>query len=200
MNAAVLPVTAAAEAADQQRQWALDGQLVRACQAARSEEHFAALVQRHETWVRNLLRALCGDAAQADDLAQDSFIIAWQKLSTLKVPEKFQGWLKQLAYRQFLHWQRRQKLEARHAQTSTDDGVMFAGDIDIELQQSLQHCSGLERELLLLHYGFGFTVGELAESQGSPAGTIKSHLHRARQKIRQHLEAEGSLAGRPGDV
>ena len=114
--------------------------------------------------------------------------------------------LRGLAYRLFLHQRRRAGVEARATEllSVTVDGVThdagsMCGD---ELAALLDVCSPAERECVVLCYGFGFTVAELADAQGCPPGTIKSHLHRARKKMRAVDAARTGTLGevRPNDI
>lgn len=55
---------------------------------------YSELVKRHQSWVRNLLRRLCGNAALADDLGQQVFLAAWLGLAQLRTVDAFPGWLR----------------------------------------------------------------------------------------------------------
>ena len=68
---------------------------------------FAELVRRHQSQVRNFLRKLCRDRELADDLAQDSFLHAWEKLHTYAGHGSFIGWLLKVAYTTFLQSKRK---------------------------------------------------------------------------------------------
>ena len=67
-----------------------------------SREAFAPLVEAHQQAVRAFLRRLCGDPAEADDLAQDAFIAAWTSLNSFRRGANFRLWLYGIAYRKFL--------------------------------------------------------------------------------------------------
>ena len=149
-------------------------------------EAFSALVTRYESVVRALLNSLCSNSAVADELAQETFITAWLELARLREPGKFLPWVKQIAYRKFLHVARRQKLERLHFADVTVEPA--AEDNCSDLDRLLESCGPNEKELLVLVYGFGFTIRELAEARDQPDGTIKSALSRAKARIRKHLE------------
>ena len=68
---------------------------------------FGELVRRHQSQVRNFLRKLCRDRELADDLAQDSFLHAWEKLHTYAGHGSFIGWLLKVAYTTFLQSKRK---------------------------------------------------------------------------------------------
>lgn len=161
---------------------------------ARARWAFGQLVRRHEGAVRLLLRSLCRSHAQADDLAQDAFMKAWQALEQLKDPDKFQPWLKRLAYREFLHAYRRAQVEHRFLQTQADAALLVdplsLEDLDEEVTQILSWCTREQAEMLVLSYAFGFKIDEIAQDRDMPAGTVKSLIHRAKQTIQAQLRAQ----------
>lgn len=169
-----------------------DGLLVtRAREGALADRHaaYTLLLTRYEGFVRSMLLGLCRQPALADDLAQETFITAWQKLDTLKTPAKFRGWLKQLAYRHFLHSYRRVQIEKKHLPDLVEEPYAELADDD-DLNQLLALCSPIEREVMVLCYGFDFTHKEIAQSRGIAVGTVKSHVHRAKQKMQAWLAQE----------
>jgi RNA polymerase sigma factor (sigma-70 family) len=157
---------------------------------------FAVLITRYEGFVRSMLYRLSGNAADAEELAQEAFMTAWLKLNSLQTPAAFRGWLKQLAYRQFLHSYRRGQVEQRYAETIRDEPVVEM-EMNEDIEPLLALCTPLERELMVLCYGFEFTHAEISASRNMAVGTIKSHVHRAKQKIKTFLEQQdgASLQG-----
>lgn len=156
------------------------------------KDAYSKLVCRHERAVRNLLRQLCQNHAVADELAQEAFLTGWLKLRELRDPPRFAGWIKQIGYREFLHNARRAKLERQYANQLTDHFTAEA-ETDVRARSTdnlaamLALCSPIERELMILQFGFEFTQEEIASARQMPIGTVKSHVHRAKQKIRTHL-------------
>ena len=73
------------------------------------------LIRRYQSDVRNWLRHLTGDPSQADDLAQETFIRAWERLHTISDGKRFKAWVMKIAYNMFLQSRRRQASEARLA-------------------------------------------------------------------------------------
>jgi RNA polymerase sigma factor (sigma-70 family) len=156
---------------------------------------FEILVCRYEGFVRSMLLRLCGNRAEADDLTQEAFVTAWLMLGSLRSPASFRGWLKQLAYRQFLHACRRRRLDRDYAQQAlAEDTCDF--DHDDALAALLDICSPLERELMILRYGFEFTYAEIAGARNMAVGTVKSHVYRAKSKLRKALESEAAGRGK----
>ena len=173
-----------------------DAQLVHTSRlgGAEGRKAFGVLVQRHEKAVRAMLLSLCKDPHQADDLAQDAFIKAWQKLATLQAPEKFLAWTKQLAYRLFLHGWRRSGVEKRVlSQLNPEDAYELS--VQPEVAELLQHCEPEEAEMLVMVYAFGFTIAELSQSSGVPEGTLKSNLHRVRKRLVEINQSQVNCSG-----
>jgi RNA polymerase sigma-70 factor (ECF subfamily) len=158
-----------------------------------SDAAFAILVERYQDYLRGMLHQLCRNRAQAEDLAQAAFFKAWRKLDSLRDPARFGAWLKQLAYREFLHDYRRYKLILRQASMETEPSA-HVDPLPENLQLLLAQCSPIEAELLILSYAFEFTQAEIAAARGMSVGTVKSHLHRAKARISTWLE-NSQLAG-----
>jgi RNA polymerase sigma-70 factor (ECF subfamily) len=148
---------------------------------------FEALVHREQALVRGFLRRLCGDAALADDLAQETFVYAWRRVGDFRGQGAFRSWLCQIAYRRFLQRRRRDKAAlAREAEVMRDATVSVDGrasDAQIDLERALAQVSPGQRAVLTLCLGEGFSHGEAAEALGLSIGTVKSHLARGREKV-----------------
>ena len=165
--------------------------LTRACQGDRHA--FAELVRAHQGSVRALLRRLTGGQwALADDLAQETFLRAWQSLPRFRSEARFGTWLYRIAYNTYLMHVRRANgtVEADAAKeenqvtssTSSMDGVAQG-----EVQRALLILSPAERASILQCYYLGLSHAEAATVLNCPLGTVKSHLHRALGKLRDHL-------------
>ena len=165
--------------------------LTRACQGDRHA--FAELVRAHQGPVRALLRRLTGGQwALADDLAQETFLRAWQSLPRFRSEARFGTWLYRIAYNTYLMHVRRAKgtVEVDAAKeenqvtssTSSMDGVAQG-----EVQRALLILSPAERASILQCYYLGLSHAEAATVLNCPLGTVKSHLHRALGKLRDHL-------------
>ncbi len=97
---------------------------------------FETLVRRNQSLVRGFLRRLAGNAALADDLAQETFLMAWRRISAYEAKGSFRGWLCRIAYTQFLQNKRSSK-----ASQAREDAVMA----DAETVQDDR--SGIEAKL-----------------------------------------------------
>ena len=90
-----------------------DEELVASVVVARNAAAFETLVRRYQSKVRNWLRQLTKDAARADDLAQETFILAWRRASTFSGRGKFGSWIMKIAYNSYLQGLRKRKQHLR---------------------------------------------------------------------------------------
>jgi RNA polymerase sigma-70 factor (ECF subfamily) len=169
---------------------------------ARDDRHaFSELVRRHQSSVRGFLRRLTrGRQALADDLAQETFIEAYRSLARYRGHSAFSTWLLGIACNRWRNDRRRE----RPTEEWTDDtvpaesvggGDRFAADATTaadwreDLAAALVHLSDGERAAIHLCFQEGLTNEEAAEVLGFPLGTVKTHLARAKEKLRAHLQA-----------
>ena len=171
-----------------------DEELIASAIAVADHGAFSELVRRHQGRVRGWLRQLSGDAMRADDLAQDTFIRAWEKLETYSGKGKFSSWLMKIAYNVFLQAGRGTQRERRLAdavqieQTVSMAAGEFVPDAEYpDLPKMLAILSPDERIAMILCYAYGCSHGEASEVTGMPLGTIKSHVKRGKEKIRRQF-------------
>lgn len=157
---------------------------------------YGELVARHQGRVRGWLRHLCGNHADADDLAQEAFVRAWIRVDSLKDTSRFAPWLMKIAYNEFLQSrrsaQKRQRLAERLAAEQDAHGTMAPAaqpEHAVELDRVLSILSERERAVVVLNYAYGYSHGEVSELTGLALGTVKSLIHRGNQKVREKLDA-----------
>jgi RNA polymerase sigma-70 factor (ECF subfamily) len=129
--------------------------------------------------------------ALADDLAQDAFLAAYEQIAEFRGDGAFQAWVKRIAARLYVkRWRKDARTdlvaeppEPGAARTSGDRGL----DGRIDLDQALRLLSPAERMCVSLCYGAGLSHGEAALALNSPLGTVKSHVKRGLDKLRDHL-------------
>jgi RNA polymerase sigma factor (sigma-70 family) len=163
--------------------------LVLAAQAG-DRAAFSEIVRRREAWVRGLMRRMSGNAAEADDLAQEIFLRAWKRLHALKEPAAFAGWLRRLAVHLFIDVKR----VAREAASEVADDVVSeavtpdrAAGARIDLERAMALLHPAERLCITLNLGEGLSHGEVAATVGLPLGTVKSHILRGTTRLRKLL-------------
>ena len=165
-----------------------DQELVARVSGSDDQAAFQLLVERHQAAVRGFLRRLAGDHGTADDLAQDTFLIAYRKLHTLKAGASLVSWLHSIAYRQFLQHTRkfkRQQVMAEPPQPGHDPRA--AVDAEILLPQLMNAVNDRERACLTLAYAAGMSHPEISAITDMPVGTVKSHINRGKQKLHDWL-------------
>jgi RNA polymerase sigma factor (sigma-70 family) len=161
---------------------------------------FAELVTRHQSKVRTVLRRLTkGDAALADDLAQETFVLAWRNLRRFRFEARFSTWIYRIA---FNAWQSEAR-KKREVLLEIDDDALPAGsdafdelpDIAsrIDLERAMAGLSDGERAAITACYYADLSHEEAAAALGIPLGTVKTHVLRAKAKLKARLVSkEGS--------
>lgn len=162
---------------------------------------FGELVGRHQSQVRNFLRRLTGDPAMADDLAQDCFLHAWDKLQTYSGRGSFIGWLLKVAYTTFLQSKRKSK---RYAEIMDEVGhvaelqsATFTGSAEdvADLDKLLAVLTEEERAIIVMSYACGLSHREIGDATGLPVGTVKSIIFRGKEKIRTRFDIKDHQHG-----
>jgi len=176
-------------------------QLVTAAQLGDREAQ-CALYERYRASALALAYRKLGNWDEAEELVQDVFIHAFNRLEQLRVPEAFGGWLRQIVRRTAINQLTRRRV------TLTMDGETLDSassnrrsplDAVLESEQSEQVRSGLERlgdidrRTLEAFYMGGQSLIEMAEHFAAPIGTIKRRLHVARKRLAQEMESFHTL-------
>lgn len=173
---------------------ATEAALIIAAQA-KDQAAFGELVKRRQGWARALLRRMCQSHAEADDLAQEAFIKAWDRLRDLETPAAFPGWFRRIAVTTFLMAKRRQKAvfeEITDASplASEQSTPEAAAGAKLDLERALARLSDAERLCVTLNHGEGLSHSEIVDITGLPLGTVKSHVLRGTDKLRRLLDPD----------
>ena len=177
-----------------------DEGLIAALARTGDRQAFAELVRRRQAWIRSMFRRLSADKDLADDLAQQTFLQAWRDISGLRDPRKFPGWLKQIALNCWRsHWR-------KLAREGTEEGAGpevedLPGDnanppatsndttLQQDLEKALASLAATPRTCVVLAYLEGLSHDEIATLLDLPLGTVKSHVRRGAQSLRQFLSS-----------
>ncbi len=159
-------------------------------------------------------RAVCGDQeallchqrALAEEITQGAFLLAWRGLPGFHAGSPFRPWLMRILYRHALDVMEKQRAYAQPL--SLDEGIAIerqAGSPGLldpdpqeqvaqreEVRQALVKLSSDQRRVIALRYGADLTEIDIGLVLGLPVGTVKSRLHRARERLRTVLMDEGS--------
>ncbi|HXS74425.1 MAG TPA: RNA polymerase sigma factor [Rhodanobacteraceae bacterium] len=153
---------------------------------------FEQLVRRHQGMVRAQLRhMLHGDHAAADDLAQESFLLAWRKLDQFRGDARFSTWLYRIAYTCFLQACRKKSLPLDRDDDTTKllPAPAHALDLQVDMERAMRRLSGPERTVLLHCVQLGLSHEEAAYVLTMPLGTVKTHATRGKAKLKAWLAA-----------
>ena len=167
------------------------------------DEAFSTLVQKYQKSVHALAWRKIGDFHYAEEIMQDTFLQAYKKLSTLKNPNQFAGWLYVIANRLCVDWQRKQKPAP---QSLGDSSVKAMDKLSYEhyvleqreteaterrreiVKQLLEKLPESERTVVTLYYLGEMTTKEIGKFMGVSVNTITSRLQRARERLQASEE------------
>ena len=178
-----------------------DHQLVARALSAQDTAAFGELVRRHQSQVRNFLRKLTRDVAEADDLSQDCFMHAWDKLQTFSGRGSFIGWLLKVAYTTFLQSKRKSKRyseileQVGHKMETEGQSYSVQSDEVTDLDKLLAVLDDEERAIMIMSYACGLSHREISDAVSMPVGTVKSVIFRGKQKIRTSFDIKDHQHG-----
>lgn len=154
---------------------------------------FERLYRKHEVRIRTLCRRMVGPD-HCDDVTQDVFVRAWQKLDLFGGRSTFGTWLYRLAINVCLA--RREMAGKRRERFRHDEGAMERAkaprhrpDHRMDLDRAIDRLPERARQVFVLHDVEGYKHREIGDMLGIAAGTSKSQLHEARMALREHLRA-----------
>ncbi|SDE40630.1 RNA polymerase sigma-70 factor, ECF subfamily [Rhodococcus tukisamuensis] len=165
------------------------------------------LVREHGDRVYRLAYRLSGNAQDAEDLTQDTFIRVFRSLSNYQAGT-FEGWLHRITTNLFLDMVRRRnriKMEALpedYERVPSDrpnpEEIYHDARLDPDLQDALDSLAPEFRAAVVLCDIEGLSYEEIGATLGVKLGTVRSRIHRGRQALRDHLSASAAAAGRTG--
>lgn len=159
---------------------------------AGDETAFEALVVRHEAGLRGLAYGVLRDRGLAEDVAQETFLTAHRRAKSFRGEGSVAGWLRRIAVNLARDELRRQK---RRPEAALPDGLEPSGEPQLanearwDIRRGLGKLRPEHRIALVLRDVQGLGYREIAEALGWPLGTVQARVHRARQELRQALEA-----------
>jgi RNA polymerase sigma-70 factor, ECF subfamily len=147
--------------------------------------------------LRAFARSLCGDAALADDLAQDAMLKAWKARASFEPGSNMKAWtftiLRNLFYSEKRRSWRRQPLDPEVAEATLVASDKPSDNLELlSLRNALLMLPDDQREALVLVGAGGMAYEEVAEICGCAVGTIKSRVSRARKAVIQIIDANGA--------
>jgi RNA polymerase sigma-70 factor (ECF subfamily) len=186
-----------------------DVELVRLAQAG-DVEAFGELVERNRRAVFRAALAAVGSPAEADDVAQEAFVTAFQKLETFRGESAFRTWLLSIAWRKAID---RRKSAARWLTMSvmpraagedvvdvmdqiagsnrSQEDVMAGAELERHLRRSIRALPRKLRDVLLLAGSGEYSYDQIGAMLGIPVGTVKWRVSEARRVLKQQLAKLG---------
>jgi RNA polymerase sigma-70 factor, ECF subfamily len=179
-----------------------DTQLVKASQQG-DQDAFALLVQRHQRRIFNLSLGMLQDEEDASEATQEAFLAAWQGLPSFRGEACFATWLYRITYhcclRQLERRKRERALQAAMAAEQVLEGMNKEKQAEDFLEQrdrraivreQIEKLPAKYRVVLILRHLHEKTYEEMADILTIPIGTIKTHLYRARNLLKERLLAQ----------
>ena len=178
-------------------------------QAQRGDRNaFSELVRIHARGVFNVVYHMCGDSSVADDAAQETFIRAWQNLSSYRPQTSLRNWLYRIAFNAGMDMLRKEK---RILPNDIDEmgladerpgpeSVVSQQERASMVQQAVLALPDASRAVLVLREYEGMSYHEIADALDIPVGTVMSRLNYARKLLKEKLEPKLFLKVEAGYV
>jgi RNA polymerase sigma-70 factor (ECF subfamily) len=164
-----------------------------------NQEIFSVLVERYKDAVQNLAYRMLGNATEAEDITQESFVRAYTQLATYKPVHKFSTWLLSIASHLAIDQLRRRRFlalpleDVPFLEWIVDMGISpeqsaLQGERQDEIQSYLQRLPGKYRAVIILRYWYDFSYDEIATALKLTPPLVKARLHRARELLARYMQ------------
>lgn len=171
----------------------------------------AELLRHHQPSLRAYLHRLSGRTDIAEDICQEAFVRVLANLHRFDDRFRFSTWLFTIAKRLYVNAKQKHapvyNSEALGWRASADTGPgrsasagEVAGHVKDALQDALMELGEVQREIIVLFHQLDWPIATIAAHMEMPEGTVKSHLHRSRQKLRKMLVEHAKHASRVSEV
>ena len=164
---------------------------------AGSRTAFAKIIEAHQSMVFSLLLHILGEAAVAEEIAQDVFLELHRNLSSIESPPHLTRWLRTVASRRAIDEVRCRKFRSPHGLDELPEPSVEYNQGDILLTQYLSRMlarlPAKHRAIVVMRYQEDLDPTDIARHLEMPVATVKSTLHRALGMLRRTLERSGTL-------
>lgn len=179
-----------------------DGQLV-ALILDGQQDAFAILVERYKDAVQNLAYRMLGNATEAEDVTQETFVRAFTQLATFKIDHKFSTWLLSIASHLAIDQLRRRRFlalpleDVPFLEWIVDAGISpeqsaLQGEQHDEIQKYLQRLPSKYRAVIVLRYWYDFSYEEISTVLSLTPALVKARLHRARELLARYMQQKAN--------
>jgi len=157
---------------------------------------FSELVRIHTRGVFNVVYRMCGDALVAEDAAQETFLRAWQNLSSYRPQTSLRNWLYRIAFNAAMDMIRKEKrilpTDIEDLQLTDDrpgpEALASQNERTVLVQKAVLSLPDASRAVLVLKEYEGMSYHEIADALDIPMGTVMSRLNYARKLLKEKLE------------
>jgi RNA polymerase sigma-70 factor (ECF subfamily) len=164
-----------------------------------NQEVFSVLVERYKDAVQNLAYRMLGNATEAEDITQETFVRAYTQLATYKPVHKFSTWLLSIASHLAIDQLRRRRFlalpleDVPFLEWIVDVGISpeqsaLQGEQQDEIQSYLERLPGKYRAVIILRYWYDFSYDEIATALKLTPPLVKARLHRARELLARYMQ------------
>ena len=160
----------------------------------RNKKAFDQLVRKYQSPVRRFfLNQTLGDEQLSDDLAQETFIKAYVNITKFRGMASFSTWLMRIAYNVFYDEVRSRKVteDVDTSASAARQSTTASESLKMDIYAALALLKPDERTCITLQLIDGYPVDQIAKVTGIPANTVKSHLHRGKEKMANYLKQNG---------
>jgi len=173
---------------------------------------FEILVERYKNLVAHIVFRMVSQPTDREELCQEVFIKAFQKLASFRFESKFSTWIGRIAYNTCVNYLKKKKIplvqdelapapnlqygasdaslritRSVHAQTPQPDELYERDELANLVQREIDHLPPVHRVIITLFHQQDMSIKDIATMMQLPEGTVKSHLFRARQRLKRRL-------------
>jgi len=161
-----------------------------------SHDAFRILVERYMKHAYNIAYGFVNDHNDAEDVAQESFVRAFQSIRSFRGDARFGTWLYRIVTNLSLNRARQKKQMARREIHSLDDAMIHRGnrleqtgihDVRMHIERTLHELSTLQRAVVILRHLNGMSTKQVSAILQCSEGTVKTHLHRGLKKMKSKM-------------
>jgi RNA polymerase sigma-70 factor (ECF subfamily) len=168
---------------------------------AGNEAAIELLVRQYETGVFRLALSIVGDAAEANEITQETFLAALRSLPSYRERKSFKAWLYTIALNQSRSYLRKRKITERlrtalsgifqleNQKQRSPEETVIQDEKEAAIWHSLNQLDERHRTVVVLRYFHELSISEISAILSVPEGTIHSRLYNAREKLRDALKA-----------
>ena len=157
---------------------------------------FEQLVETYRDQVYRIALRMCGNAADADEAAQEAFLAAWKGLPNFRGDSQFSTWLYQLTTHAAIDLMRREKRQI----AAEDITEVSAPETQEAVRNAILQLTPEYRQIVVLRFLEDLSYEEIGAALKLPSGTVKSRLNRAKAQLKDILSKSGNLFGSPSVI